>query len=1416
MDACDPGIDIKNLRKLIKTEVGEDLNLSRNQICEVYSGIQDGKLPLPPLILTSDRNYLIDSRSPLTQNDYEILFNSSSKVASITRIARKVGLKSKNLNKQQLKDAIGRRLSYKNIREPIKLRNIQKRRIDKYISNSNKTNETNNNITNALNIKRPETRMSNNDNIETPNSPKTPIYNNNNNNNNSKNGGNLESAIRQYKRHRPIKLPNFLSQPRRRERDSSGYRSPGSILTKKYPNGSEWRQVSSGRRNYPTSSKGGQSFSNIGSTLSSVGRQRTRNWVKTQKPILKTPSPPGSGSSTTQTYRGKNGSGNSKVTFKEPFTPPSGSSSIIPPSGTGVSTVQQVAAEAAAELQAATNKTKEQQIQTLVKFIRNRKGLKNNSETDYIIQRFKNGDITFKQATLELSNFAIERYIREIKKNKKFKNVNFDNKEIMRILQINGLSEVKKELFSYQKQKGDTKFELLKRQIQKYMMNIKNNIPNRFNDNIFFRKLLAGRYGQDFESVKYRLEQKIKKIKKENSEKQSSQNTKNRRKRLLNYTKTKKLQINNRVIGVINRKNLSEDNAKLEINKITQEKNDKRATEVATLEQMKINLKINAVPEATNVIGKFKNNKMGYEKSKGLLKKIGNRESDKIKNISKMGRMLNQLKNERSSLNLNRDSESNKYIQQYENLKINYNKAVKYLRQRRQNIDKNSVYKRRQDMVKKAKQFGISPRNKEVVDILNTLNKRKLGENVQNLEQAIFNISEQRKSEKSEKNEIRKKEIEEQKLANIKKNTEYKNLLTYARNKNLQKHKIKNVLKKFQRNQIVFNNGKNEINNIWNKKEDDKKILQDEISKLGIGSNVETNKIKDQLSSNKINIEKAVSLLNKMVKDRKSRAEKFKIKRSNEFLKEKENKYNKSTTNAAKAKINAAKAKASEENAKKKAKNAKERSDFINEMLNSNISDEAKKRLSVKVKRGDDMNSLRRSFEKFKTKVTFEETKRKRDNNQNNNIVPKKIIKGPVNTKPNKIEEPNNNVSDKKRKQLALPKPERGTKRKGGDNQNNNTVPKKIIKGPVNTKPNKIEEPNNNVSNKKGKQLALPKPERGTKRKRDDNQKQMRERRKELNAIKYKNIREQSKKRKEEMIQKRKNEITKSNRDPRLNKIYINKKKQEEEKKRKEEEKKRKEEEKKRKEEEKKREYQKRKNKQTALQNLKSKLKNKPSQISVKNIEKQSKENAEKAKAAKNKVVEERKRREREKRKEAEKKQQEEEKRKQRKELNAIKFKKVRENAEKRAKIKQEELNARKSKIALSKLSGERDPRLNKSENKQLERLKQRLRKFVTFGYIGGRREEFIQRAKREGVMSVHRNLDLRLGLQKQVERSKFTNRNKKDLLNDIHDPKYTIRDLQSKIRSVKPIPPKRPIQNMSLRPSRSSRSSRPKRIRRR
>ena len=73
MDACDPGIDIKDLKTLIKKNTGGDFSLTRSQICDVYSSIQDGKLPLPPLVLSKDSSYLIDRKSPLTRSDFEKL-----------------------------------------------------------------------------------------------------------------------------------------------------------------------------------------------------------------------------------------------------------------------------------------------------------------------------------------------------------------------------------------------------------------------------------------------------------------------------------------------------------------------------------------------------------------------------------------------------------------------------------------------------------------------------------------------------------------------------------------------------------------------------------------------------------------------------------------------------------------------------------------------------------------------------------------------------------------------------------------------------------------------------------------------------------------------------------------------------------------------------------------------------------------------------------------------------------------------------------------------------------------------------------------------------------------------------------------------------------------------------------------------
>ena len=145
MDACDPGIDFKNLKSLIKQNTGHDLKLSRKQICNVYSTTQDGKLPLPPLILSSDRTFLLDRKSPLSRIDFDKLFNSTTKVSSIRRIAKKVGVSrhaDNKLTKQELIGIIGRRLHSMNILEPVKLRSLQSKKIKKFNVNTS----TNNNV----------------------------------------------------------------------------------------------------------------------------------------------------------------------------------------------------------------------------------------------------------------------------------------------------------------------------------------------------------------------------------------------------------------------------------------------------------------------------------------------------------------------------------------------------------------------------------------------------------------------------------------------------------------------------------------------------------------------------------------------------------------------------------------------------------------------------------------------------------------------------------------------------------------------------------------------------------------------------------------------------------------------------------------------------------------------------------------------------------------------------------------------------------------------------------------------------------------------------------------------------------------------------------------------------------------------
>ena len=77
MDACDPDAKSTNIRKLIKLHTGRTISISSEKTCELMRDIRKGNLPLPPLVLTRDKRYLLDSKSPLTRKDYETLFKSN-------------------------------------------------------------------------------------------------------------------------------------------------------------------------------------------------------------------------------------------------------------------------------------------------------------------------------------------------------------------------------------------------------------------------------------------------------------------------------------------------------------------------------------------------------------------------------------------------------------------------------------------------------------------------------------------------------------------------------------------------------------------------------------------------------------------------------------------------------------------------------------------------------------------------------------------------------------------------------------------------------------------------------------------------------------------------------------------------------------------------------------------------------------------------------------------------------------------------------------------------------------------------------------------------------------------------------------------------------------------------------------------
>ena len=121
MDACDPDAKSTNIRKLIKLHTGRTISISSEKTCELMRDIRKGNLPLPPLVLTRDKRYLLDSKSPLTRKDYETLFKSNVTSKVVKRLAIKVGLTETGKTIADLKSAIGRKLASMKVREPILL-----------------------------------------------------------------------------------------------------------------------------------------------------------------------------------------------------------------------------------------------------------------------------------------------------------------------------------------------------------------------------------------------------------------------------------------------------------------------------------------------------------------------------------------------------------------------------------------------------------------------------------------------------------------------------------------------------------------------------------------------------------------------------------------------------------------------------------------------------------------------------------------------------------------------------------------------------------------------------------------------------------------------------------------------------------------------------------------------------------------------------------------------------------------------------------------------------------------------------------------------------------------------------------------------------------------------------------------------
>ena len=192
-----------NIRRLVKLHTGKSVSISRDTACEILKLAKRGNSPLPPLSITRDKKYLLDAKSPLSQKDYEALFSSDVKLKDVKRIAKKAGLLRVDKTITELRQAIGRRLSSMNVREPVMLHkgSVEVIRNAAFNNNANANANQMNNLNNLNNLNNAN-RLNNNNNENR--------LNNNNNNTNANRNRNMNNVNRNRTNNKPKSGSNGL------------------------------------------------------------------------------------------------------------------------------------------------------------------------------------------------------------------------------------------------------------------------------------------------------------------------------------------------------------------------------------------------------------------------------------------------------------------------------------------------------------------------------------------------------------------------------------------------------------------------------------------------------------------------------------------------------------------------------------------------------------------------------------------------------------------------------------------------------------------------------------------------------------------------------------------------------------------------------------------------------------------------------------------------------------------------------------------------------------------------------------------------------------------------------------------------------------------------------------------------------